>query len=166
MHRLTEAYKKGLIVYPRTESDYIQSGELFSYEAHPKLPVLNPYLEPLKEMQYPLTDASLMLHLHNRRILTPSNYKKTEEKIKKFHSLGEKKLFELRDSYYDFLSKIHQKEPDYFLKNLMEHYEADRPEPTPLNKFENISECFLYKRKQENKIEKGVFNGERTLSGV
>lgn len=130
MRTLRNYYLQGLILYPRVENGYIKDN-LFSYFPHPELKIINNYLEPLKKKNYPLTDDSLLLHLHNLRYFNISNCESVQNFIKGKISKGkpnissiEKKLV---DNYKFFLNKNDEVDFDYFLKNQIMHYKKKKP---------------------------------------
>ncbi|QDD68178.1 hypothetical protein [Caminibacter pacificus] len=69
--RLQEAYKQGLIIYPRVDNDYLR-GTPYAFFPHPPLRVFDEFSTPLKEKVYPLDKDTLLLYLCNKRIIKAS----------------------------------------------------------------------------------------------
>jgi hypothetical protein len=104
------------------ESDYIKETRLFSYVAHPPLERVNAFCEPLREKLYRFDENSLMLHLHNKRILTPSNYPRTKKKLKEIVvSKTKENMQELVDKYDEHIGKRKITVRGYFIEDLIEH---------------------------------------------
>jgi len=145
MRILNNYYKKGLIIYPRTESDYISDDNLFSYHPHPPLKVVNSYFEPLKQQQYIFDNNSMFLHFHNIRAVTPANYMRTKKKISSIVKEKNSRDYikKVTDNYDTFLEQHEKSSRRYFLDNLLSHYRNEKQqEAIKLNRYNNIDELF------------------------
>jgi len=151
MRTLSNYYKKGLIVYPRTESDYISDNNLFSYFPHPPLKIVNSYFEPLKQQKYEFDNSSMFLHFHNIRAVTPANYTRTKKKISGI--IKEKDSREyikiITNNYDTFLEEHNKLSRRYFLDNLLSHYKNEKQQKMiKLENYNNIDE--LYEEMQKD----------------
>lgn len=120
MQTLNNLYRGGLIPYSRVENSYIDSLSIYSYFPHTPLPIINPYFEPLKMDEYPFEENSLLLHLHNLRIITPSTYK-IKDKVDSFKKDTEKSE-KVLERYKRFVDSIERDSIDYFIKDELSHY--------------------------------------------
>lgn len=151
MNTLISLYKKNIIVYPRTESDYIADEKLLSYLAHPKLNNIGDFFSPLQKKEYEFDEKSLLLELHNRRILTPANLQSVGKKLtnRKSSGVGKKdKRQEATLEYYNsFLQDIKQKEKDYFINSEISHYRSSKNKMLLFKEYEinNVSDVFNLK---------------------
>ena len=158
MRTLQRYYKKGLIEYPRTESNYINSNRLFSYRPHPPLKILNPFFEPLKKEKYEFNKQTMFLHFHNIRAITPSNYERVKKQLKAVLIREDKKDYIKKTiENYDSFLDMHQKESRrYFLDYLLKHYKDGsfiyNNKSIDLKKYRNINELYKDIKNRYNKI--------------
>ena len=138
---LERLYLKKIIVYPRTESDYISNSELMSYDPHPKLTVANEFCEPLAKKKYPFDFNSMYLHFHNIRALTPANYKRNKAKIDKIIKTTEKKDIEiLVNSYLNFIEANRKESARYFIDSQLEHFRKPEHNEIKLDRYKTFND--------------------------
>ena len=156
MRTLRNYYLQGLVLYPRVENGYILDN-LFSYFPHPELIPVNSYLEPLRENSYPLTDDSLLLHLHNLRYFNISNCESVQSFVKGKIKENKPNLTpmdkKLIDNYRFFLNKNDEIDFDYFLKKQITHYKEKKPTLLKIDytKENFIEEILALKERIDNK---------------
>lgn len=127
MNVLNKLYREGLIIYPRTESDYISNKRLFSYNPHPKIKAVSDYLSPLEGEFYPFNQNSMLLHFHNIRAITPSNYVATKNKVNEILKKPKNILLEVTENYDSFIQENKKITRNYFIEELINHYNKEKP---------------------------------------
>lgn len=79
-NKLIGAYEKGVIEYPRVDSDYHLEDNYDLY-AHPKLKEFDEFSTPIDAEELPLNKQTVLLALSNERLITPSMALSYYEKI-------------------------------------------------------------------------------------
>jgi len=148
---LLKYYRQGLIIYPRTESNYINDKKLLSYNPHPPLSIVNKFCEPLREQYYKLDSNSIFLHFHNIRALTPSNYERTQKKIKKI--ITEKNdIKRIVENYDEFLGAQNIHSRRYFLDRRIEHYRTNKTDGIKLSEYSSFDDLIEDRKSKQNDI--------------
>lgn len=165
MRSLEKAYLEGLIVYPRTESDYIPDSELLSYNPHPKLAVFNTFCEPLLKSEYTFNKSTMYLHFHNIRALAPSTYKKVKTKIDKIiQTVRNKDIENIVNSYFNFVERNRKKNLNYFIEEELEHFRTNYQKGIELKKYNTFNELIEENKKKDIFLQENNSNSQTIIS--